>query len=239
MPATVTDWVTQTVTPATVTETVATITDSITNTVNTVVQTNTVTVTAAGSNNNAPARRDGAAGPVTITPSNVPAYASSCANAAAYSSACRCASATPATITAPTPTVTSTKTLSVTATVQVTAHATVTIEATATQTETVTATVTPCSGLVLNNNPPAGADCALRGWRDANKAPVVGYGDGASVEACANSCKANPACKAFIYGDPARGWNNFCELEAAPNGRADSSDTPFWWYDMACFKPCS
>ena len=93
--------------------------------------------------------------------------------------------------------------------------------------------------MVLNNNPPAGADCALRGWRDANKAPVVGYGDGASVEACANSCKANPACKAFIYGDPARGWNNFCELEAAPNGRADSSDTPFWWYDMACFKPCS
>ncbi|KAJ6443512.1 PAN domain-containing protein [Purpureocillium lavendulum] len=219
VPPTVTDWVTQT-------------------TVDTVVQTNTVTVTAA-SNNNAPARRDTAAS-ATIAPSKVPAYASSCADAAAYSSACLCASATRATVTAPTPTVTSTQTLSVTATVQVTAHATVTVDATATQTATVTATVTPppasCTRLVLDNSPPPGSDCARRGWRDAVKAPVVGYGDGASVEACASSCKANPACKAVIYGDPARGWPNFCELEAAPNGRADSADTPFWWYDMSCFK---
>ncbi|UNI15531.1 hypothetical protein JDV02_002057 [Purpureocillium takamizusanense] len=251
VPAAVTDWVTQTVTPATVTDVVATVTDSVTTTVSTVVQTSTVTVTAAeknsNKNNNSPARgrRDNnnsdpgkGAGETTIVPTNVPAYASSCADAAAYSSACLCASATRTTVTAPAPTVTSTRTVSATATVHITAHATITVSATATRTETVTATVgRPCAGgLVLDPNPPAGADCARRGWRDPVKAPVVGRGDGASVEACANSCRAKPACKAFIYGDPARGWNNVCELEGGANGRADNEDTPFWWYDMACFK---
>lgn len=46
----------------------------------------------------------------TITPKNVPAYASPCSGTARYSSACSCAGVTPVTITAPTPTVTATVT---------------------------------------------------------------------------------------------------------------------------------
>ncbi|KAH8908655.1 hypothetical protein BR93DRAFT_994235 [Coniochaeta sp. PMI_546] len=77
--------------------------------------TSTVTTTATVTITNIiPGKRDNGNGPVTVSPSSIPAYASPCSNAAAYSSACSCWGITATTITVPTPVTTVTVTATVT-----------------------------------------------------------------------------------------------------------------------------
>ena len=68
-----------------------------------------------------PARRDGVPRAVTIIPTGIPAYASPCAGASAYSSACSCWGVTGRTTTAPSPTAFTTTTVVVPTTLSVTA----------------------------------------------------------------------------------------------------------------------
>ncbi|MCJ1402848.1 hypothetical protein MMC11_006069 [Xylographa trunciseda] len=111
-----------TTTDATVTLTAATITDIDIITVSTEVLTTTVSTVVVLAT--APPKlklRDGfeqriAPRAVTVSPSSVPAYASSCSGTARYSSACSCFGVTHSTSTAPTPSTTITVTATATAT---------------------------------------------------------------------------------------------------------------------------
>ncbi|KAK6332696.1 hypothetical protein TWF696_002725 [Orbilia brochopaga] len=221
-PATVTFYVTNTESyvatstdPQTLTNTIAaTVTETVPTTlVVTLDSTATITKQALGK------RQE------TEIPSNIPTYASPCAGASRYSSACSCIGVLPTAITvaAPSTTVTLSTTVSLTEVVlptlatiaiTVTDHTVTTVRTDATRTENIaTVTIEPqCANLAAS---PVN-------YQQAGKLIIAGVGgsrlvsEATSAQDCCSSCYRNGFCFGFSWGNFDPTWYNINDFNQQP-----------------------
>ncbi|KAK6524145.1 hypothetical protein TWF694_005806 [Orbilia ellipsospora] len=164
---------------------------------------------------------------VTVIPLNIPAYATPCAGAVRYSSACSCIGVLPTTLTvvAPSTTITISTTISGTVTISpVVATVSVTVTdttvdsyatvATSTQTDTTTQTIAAqCLSTNIALSPVS--------YQSAGVLNIAGVGgsqavSAASAEECCSSCFQDGYCFGFSWGNYDPTWYNPSDLDQLP-----------------------
>lgn len=167
---------------------------------------------------------------ITVSASNIPAYASPCAGPAAYSSACSCIGVTRYTVTVNAPVATQSSTATVLQTQDVEVTQVVTVSEAVTRTVEVQTTVTPI--LVKPKI------CNARGLPGAN---AFNYDANFNTNqaACLASCKTDNRCLStgfYIVTDPGSGTQTGT-CRKYDKSVTDSADLGFGYYnwnDKAC-----
>lgn len=142
-----------------------------------------------------------ATGPVTQSPTSIPAYASPCSGIAGYSSACRCLGVTSSTITVATPIFRTTVMTVITVVQTLPATTYTTLETTTTSTSGAVTTASFCPP----NNVRPGSTCGCNydlkcSYRlTQNIAPVVVTLTGVTLTACIADCDNRAQCASLNY----------------------------------------